>query len=66
MASYTTVNLNGGIENGNWRLAFYGKNLGNSDGITYLKSQSLSPAGSPFGAAYIAPRTLGADLTYRF
>jgi len=66
VASYTTVNLNGGIENGNWRLAFYGKNLGDSDGITYLKSQSLSPAGSPFGAAYIAPRTLGADLTYRF
>ena len=64
--AYTTVNLNGGIENGNWRLAFYAKNLGNSDGVTFLKSQSLTPAGSPFGASVIAPRTVGADLTYRF
>ncbi|MBQ5947924.1 TonB-dependent receptor [Massilia sp. ST3] len=64
--AYTTVNLNGGIENGNWRLAFYAKNLGNSDGVTFLKSQSLSPAGSPFGASVIAPRTIGADLSYRF
>lgn len=66
VASYTTVNLSGGVENGNWRLALYGKNLNNSDGVTFLKSQSLSPAGSPFGAAIIAPRTIGADLTYRF
>ncbi len=64
--SYTTLNLNAGIENGNWRLALYGKNLGNADGITFLKSLSLSPAGSPFGAAVIAPRTIGADLSYRF
>jgi outer membrane receptor protein involved in Fe transport len=64
--SYTTVNLSAGIENGNWRLAFYGKNLTDTDGITFLKSQSLTPAGSPFGAAYIAPRTFGADLSYRF
>ena len=64
--SYTTLNLSAGIENGNWRLALYGKNLTNSDGITFLKSQSLTPAGSPFGAAYIAPRTFGADLSYRF
>jgi outer membrane receptor protein involved in Fe transport len=64
--SYTTLNLNAGIENGNWRLALYGKNLTDSDGITFLKSQSLSPAGSPFGAAVIAPRTIGADLSYRF
>jgi iron complex outermembrane receptor protein len=64
--SYTTVNLSAGIENGNWRLAFYGKNLTDRDGITFLKSQSLTPGGSPFGAAYIAPRTLGADLSYRF
>jgi iron complex outermembrane receptor protein len=66
VASYTTVNLSAGIENASWRLAFYGKNLGDSDGVTFLKSQSLTPAGSPFGAGVIAPRTLGADLTYRF
>ena len=66
VGSYTMLNLSGGIENANWRLAIYGKNLTDSDGVTFLKSQSLSPAGSPFGAAIIAPRTIGADLTYRF
>jgi len=64
--AYTTLNLSGGIENANWRLAVYAKNVNNSDGITYLKSQSLTPAGSPFGAGVIAPRTIGVDLTYRF
>ena len=64
--AYTTLNLSGGIENANWRLAVYAKNLNNSDGITFLKSQSLTPAGSPFGAGVIAPRTIGADLSYRF
>ncbi|MGX4641473.1 TonB-dependent receptor [Massilia sp. SYSU DXS3249] len=66
VGSYTTVNLSAGIENANWRLAFYGKNLTGSDGVTFLKSQSLTPGGSPFGAGVIAPRTIGADLTYRF
>ncbi len=64
--SYTAVNISGGIENANWRLSLYGKNLGDSRGITFLKSMSLTPAGSPFAAGVIAPRTFGADVSYRF
>ncbi len=64
--SYTAVNISAGIENANWRLSLYGKNLGDSRGITFMKSQSLSPAGSPFAAGVIAPRTFGADISYRF
>jgi outer membrane receptor protein involved in Fe transport len=66
VGSYTTVNLSGGIENASWRLALYGKNLNDSRGITYVKSESITPTGSPFGAGVIAPRTFGAELTYRF
>jgi len=64
--SYTTINLSAGIENANWRLSLYGKNLSDTRGITFLKSLSLTPAGSPFAAGVIAPRTFGADLSYRF
>jgi iron complex outermembrane receptor protein len=64
--SYTTINLSAGVENANWRLAFYAKNLNDKRGITFLKSETLAPGGSPFGAGIIAPRTLGADLSYRF
>lgn len=64
--AYTTVNVSAGIENANWRLSLYGKNLNNERGITFVKSQSLTPGGSPFGAGVIAPRTLGLEATYRF
>jgi outer membrane receptor protein involved in Fe transport len=64
--SYSTINISGGIENGNWRLSLYGKNLGDKRGVTFLKSLSLQPQGSPFGAGVIAPRTFGADISYRF
>jgi len=63
---FTTFNLSGGIEKGNWRLSLYGKNLGNTRGITYIKSRSLMPDANPLAAGLIAPRTIGADVTYRF
>ncbi len=66
VASYTTVNISGGIENANWRLSLYGKNLGDTRGVTFLKSLTLAPQGSPFGAGVIAPRTFGAEISYRF
>jgi len=64
--SYTTLNLNAGIENANWRMSMYVKNLNDSRGITFVKSMTLSPAGSPFGAGVIAPRTIGIEAGYRF
>ncbi|MNL78874.1 hypothetical protein D3C87_2053630 [compost metagenome] len=66
MPSYTTLNLNAGIENANWRVSLYAKNLNDTRGITFVKSMSLSPSGSPFGAGVIAPRTIGIEAGYRF
>jgi hypothetical protein len=31
-----------------------------------VKSMSITPTGSPFAAGVIAPRTVGAELGYRF
>jgi outer membrane receptor protein involved in Fe transport len=64
--SYSTLNLSGGIENANWRLSLYAKNLADRRGITFVKSMSITPTGSPFAAGVIAPRTVGAELGYRF
>jgi outer membrane receptor protein involved in Fe transport len=64
--TFTTVNLSGGLEKGDWRLSVYGKNLGNARGITYIKSRSLALDANPLAAGLIAPRTLGADINYRF
>ncbi|WP_411339837.1 TonB-dependent receptor [Sphingopyxis sp. J-6] len=63
---YTTINLNAGIEHSGWSLALFAKNLTDKRGITALASQSLTPAGNPFGMAVIQPRTLGAELAFRF
>jgi outer membrane receptor protein involved in Fe transport len=64
--SYSTINLSAGIENANWRLSLFAKNLNDTRGVTFVKSMSLTPAGSPFAAGVIAPRTVGAELGYRF
>jgi hypothetical protein len=44
----------------------YGKNLGNSRGMTYIKSRSLTLDANPLAAGVITPRTLGAEVNYRF
>ena len=64
--TFTTWNLSGGIEKGSWRLSVYGKNLGNARGFTYIKSRSLALDANPLAAGLIAPRTIGAELNYRF
>ncbi len=64
--TFHTFNLSGGLERGNWRLSVYGKNLGNARGITYIKSRSLALDANPLAAGLITPRTLGANVNYRF
>ena len=64
--AFHTWNLSGGLERGNWRLSLYGKNLSNAHGITYIKSRSLAPDANPLAAGLIAPRTLGAEVNYKF
>ncbi|MDO9369391.1 MAG: TonB-dependent receptor [Sphingopyxis sp.] len=63
---YTTINLNASIEHQGWSLALFAKNLTDKRGITSLASQSLAVGGNPFGMAVIQPRTLGAELAFRF
>jgi outer membrane receptor protein involved in Fe transport len=67
--AYTTVNANFSLQNENWLLTLYGKNLNDSDGIIYLLDRALIPAlqpGVPLEAGIIRPRTIGLDVTYRF
>jgi iron complex outermembrane recepter protein len=64
LASYNTVNLRAGLENGRWMFELYGKNVGDTRGIAYYVD-----SGTPnFGGAlnYIQPRTVGALVTLRF
>jgi outer membrane receptor protein involved in Fe transport len=64
--TFQTYNLSAGLERGAWRLSLYGKNLGNSRGMTYIKSRSLTLDANPLAACVITPRTLGAEVNYRF
>jgi iron complex outermembrane receptor protein len=66
VGSYTTVNLNAGVEDPHWRLSLYGKNLGDERGVTSLIAAGASPAVNPYLAGVIAPRTIGAEATYKF
>ncbi len=62
--SYTTLNLNMGVDINQWRVSLYGKNLNNSHGINFANN-TATPA-VPFNAGIIQPRTIGADVSYRF
>ncbi len=69
--SYTTFNLNAGFDVSRVRVRLYGKNLGNSRGINFINSVGFpipvaNPLGNPFTEGVIPPRTLGADVSYRF
>ena len=64
LSSYNTVNLRAGLESGHWTFELYGKNVGDTRGITYYTN-----GGTPnFGGAlaYVQPRTLGVLVTARF
>lgn len=64
--SYFGVDLHLGANVGNWTLQAYVKNLTNERGITSLGSQTTNPLGSPFGAAYVPPRTVGVTVGLDF
>jgi iron complex outermembrane recepter protein len=64
LPSYDTLALRAGLENDRWRLELYGKNLGDTRGITDYSSQ-----GAPNFAGsinIIQPRTIGAVLAAKF
>lgn len=64
LPSYNTIGARIGLDNNHYRVMLYGKNLGNSDGIT-----SYSSSGAPGlngDIAVIQPRTIGVTLSAKF
>lgn len=64
--AYTTLNLTGSVEREQWRFTVYGKNLSDSEGITYLAARTLALGVTPYEAGIIQPRTFGIEANYRF
>ena len=64
--SYTTFDLNAGIEIAKVKLSIYGKNLGNSRGINFINNAAPGTSTATFNAGIIQPRTIGADVSYSF
>jgi len=64
LPSYNTVNLRAGLENGRWTFELYGKNVGDTRGITYYQNYGTPNYGGQVG--YTQPRTIGAQVTARF
>jgi outer membrane receptor protein involved in Fe transport len=61
------VDVRAGIEHEGWTATIYAKNLGDVRGITALGSQGLAPGPqSPYSEGVIQPRTVGAELSYKF
>jgi outer membrane receptor protein involved in Fe transport len=64
LASYNTVDLRAGLENGRWTFELYGKNVGDNRGIAYYTNSGSPNYGG--GISYVQPRTLGVLVTARF
>jgi outer membrane receptor protein involved in Fe transport len=64
LPSYNTVNLRAGLENGRWTFELYGKNVGDTRGITYYTNSATPNYGG--AVAYAQPRTIGVLVTARF
>lgn len=66
MPSYTTYDLRAGVTHGMWDLELYAKNLGNSRGITSLRSLAFDSVSNPYAASIIQPRTIGLTLSMEY
>jgi iron complex outermembrane recepter protein len=64
LPSYNTVNLRAGLDSGRWTFELYGKNVGDTRGITYYANSGSPNFGGVIG--YSQPRTVGATVTARF
>ncbi len=49
-----------------WRVSLYAKNLADARGVTSLIGAGVSPATNPYYSGVIAPRTVGAEASYKF
>jgi iron complex outermembrane receptor protein len=64
LSSYNTFAARIGLENDRYRVTFYGKNLGDSRGITSYQSSGAPDSGGEI--TVIQPRTIGVTLTAKF
>jgi iron complex outermembrane receptor protein len=69
--TYTTVNLNTGMELGQFDLNLYVRNLADERGVTFMNNVGLqfppiNNLGNPYVQGVIQPRTIGAELTWNF
>jgi len=62
--SYTTANLNAGLDVNQFRITVYAKNLSDQRGINFINNVGFPL--NPYTAGVIQPRTIGLDLAYRF
>lgn len=64
VGSYNTLDLRVGLDSGRYRLTLYGKNLGDTRGIT---NYSSADAGAPYSTITITPpMTVGLSLSTKF
>jgi outer membrane receptor protein involved in Fe transport len=49
-----------------WTFKAYVKNVANNRGVTSMASETTNPLGSPFGAVYVTPRTVGVSASVNF
>jgi iron complex outermembrane receptor protein len=64
LPKYNTVDARVGLDNNHYRVMLYGKNLGDSRGITSYSNQGAP--GLNGEVAYIQPRTIGVTLSAKF
>ncbi|MBO9712013.1 TonB-dependent receptor [Sphingomonas sp.] len=67
--SYATFDLRAGVSSGPWSLSAFVKNLADKRAIIVTGFQGLAASATPgayYSAAYIQPRTIGAEAAIRF
>jgi iron complex outermembrane receptor protein len=64
LPSYHTIEARVGLDNNHYRVMVYGKNLGNSNGITSYSSSGAPGLNGDIGV--IQPRTIGVTLSAKF
>ncbi|CAM5481409.1 TonB-dependent receptor [Rhodanobacter lindaniclasticus] len=63
---YHGVDLRAGLNVGRWTFKAYVKNLTDERGISSIGPETIDPLAAPFGAIYVAPRTVGLSASIEY
>ena len=66
MPSYEIFNLRMGLKQEAWTVELYAKNVGNSRGITALRSLAFNGFSDPYAAAILQPRLVGISVSTQY